>query len=92
MKQGIKESEIWKKIKELAEYIGLDGLCIRKLNATGIKPLNCPLYTSYRPGFFDVAIDLQFKRIMDLNKFVDILEYMPFVEDTATIISYDTDV
>jgi hypothetical protein len=91
MKQGVKESEIWKKIKELAEHIGLYGLCIRKLNATDIKPQDCPPYTSYRPGFFDVAIDLQFKEITDLNKFIDILEYMPFVEDTATIISYDTD-
>ncbi|KAF5418729.1 MAG: hypothetical protein C5S49_01280 [Candidatus Methanogaster sp.] len=92
MKPGIKESEIWKKIKELAEYSGLGGLCIRKLSTTDIKPLDCPPYTSYRPGFFDVAIDLQFKRITDLNKFIDILEYMPFVEDTATVISYDTNI
>jgi hypothetical protein len=92
MEPGIKESEIWKKIKELAEYLGLDGLCIKKLSTTDIKPLDCPPYASYRPGFFDVAIDLRFKSIMDLNKFIDILEYMPFVEDTATIISYDTDI
>ena len=92
MKQGNKESLIWKKIKKLAVHSGLNGLCIRKLNTTDIELQNCPLYTSYRPGFFDVAIDLQFNRIIDLNKFIDILEYMPFVEDTVTVINYDTDI
>ena len=91
MKQGTKESDIWKNLKKIAEDLGLDGLCLRKATATGTKPIDCPPYISYRPGFFDVAIDLQFKEVTHLNKFIDVLEYMPFVEDTATIISYDTD-
>jgi len=81
-------SEIWNGIKELAENIGLDGLCIRKV--TDSTMAKCPPYTSFRPGFFDVAIDLRFKNIVDLHTFINILEYMPFVEDTATVISYDT--
>ena len=89
IKSGAEDSDIWNGMRELAKDVGLEGLCIRKVPDSNL--IRCPPHTSFRPGFFDVAIDLRFKKITNLIEFVDILERMPFVEDTATVISYDTD-
>ena len=85
---GVEESRIWNRLKKLAEKCNIRGLCIKKPKTTDA---HCPVYTSFRPGFFDVAIDFRFKEIKHLNDFIMIVEYMTFVEDTATVISYNTD-
>jgi hypothetical protein len=79
---------IWNGIREIARDLGLKGLHIRR--STGPDTIGCPLHTSFRPGFFDVAIDMRFEKIADLTNFISILEYMPFVEDVATVLAYDT--
>lgn len=91
VRAGAESHEIWKGIKEIALAVGLDGLCIRK--AAHVKPelISCPPYTSFRAGCFDLAIDLRFEKIADLQNFINILDCMPFIEDTSTSISYDTD-
>lgn len=88
MMPDVEESKIWNRIKKLAKTCELEGLCIKESKVTD---RHCPLYTSFRPGFFDVAIDFRFKEIENLNDFIMVIEYMTFVEDTATVISYDTD-
>lgn len=82
------DPDIWNGIREIARDIGLKGLHIRR--STGPDTIGCPLHTSFRPGFFDVAIDMRFEKIADLTNFISILEYMPFVEDIATVLAYDT--
>jgi hypothetical protein len=82
------DPDIWNGLREIARDLGLKGLHIRR--STGPDRIGCPLHTSFRPGFFDVAIDMRFEKIVDLTNFASILEYMPFVEDTATVIGYDT--
>ena len=84
---GAEDSKIWNQIKKLALDMGLEGLCIRKPES---KSVCCPPNTSFRAGYFDLAIDIGFKRIQDLQNFITILDCMPFIEDTSTTISYDT--
>lgn len=87
MMPKVEESEVWDRLKKLAEKCKIHGLCIKESKITDAY---CPVYTSFRPGFFDVAIDFRFEKIEHLNDFIMVIEYMTFVEDTATIISYDT--
>jgi hypothetical protein len=91
VRAGAEDSRIWNGIRQIARYANLNGLCIRKLPDTNSEVVSCPPYTSFRAGCFDLAIDLRFKKVADLQNFINILDSMPFVEDTSTSISYDTD-
>ena len=82
------DPEIWDNVRNLAKDLGLSRICIKET-----MPSNqSPPYTAYIPGFFDVEIGVQFTNIEDLINFWDALEHLYFVEDTATVISYDTNV
>jgi hypothetical protein len=91
VKSGAEYYNIWCEIKKKAERIGLNGLCIRKTASLDGDLKCCPPYTSFRLGFFDLAIDLHFKKLEHLREFIDVLDYMPFIEDTSTSISYDAE-
>jgi len=82
------DPKIWGEVRDLAKDLGLSRICVREAELSR----QSPTYTSYIPGFFDVEVDVQFTNIEDLINFWDALEHMYFVEDTATVISYDTNV
>lgn len=79
----IQDNRIWDGIKNIAERLGLRGVCIRD-----IHEYDSP-HTLLRHGFFEVSVELSFDDIDKYFKLIDIFDYSYYIVDTSSSLNFD---